>query len=133
MRLRSPSTTLTLTRTVSPGSNGGMVLPSFVICSCSSCLIRFMAISVGCAGNAGRKPAYQVGWWVMGRRSFYDKEPALSPFRAGAFGVFGPFEAAPARHMGSPEVRAALAGEALGLGLAPSRHLGVVAAGQHRG
>src|ERR1700682_4470373 len=113
MRVRSPSTTLTLTMTVSPGSNGGMVLPaeSFVICSCSSCLIRFMGVSVGCAGNAGRTSAGEI----TGRRSFYDKDRTLSPFRV------GPFRA---RHIGRPEVRAALAGEPLGLALAPGRDLG---------
>ena len=35
--LRSPSTTLTLTTTVSPGAKLGMVLPRRAISSCSSC------------------------------------------------------------------------------------------------
>src|SRR5882672_2283732 len=71
----------------------------------------------------------------MVRRSFYDKEPALSPFRAGLFRVFGPFRggAAGAARIGGPEVRTALPGEALGLALAPGLNLGVVPSGQHRG
>src|SRR5580700_11996056 len=137
MRVRSPSTTLTLTETVSPGSNGGMVLASLVICSCSSCLIRFMEVSVGCAGNAGRNSAYQIRLVVTGRRSFYDKERALSPFRAGAVGtgVAGPLGAGPAGvpRIGRPQIRTALAGEALGLSLPPSRDFGVVAGGQYCG
>src|SRR5215510_9312946 len=44
MRDFSPSTTLTLTSSVSPGWKSGISLPavSFVTCSCSSCWIRFM-------------------------------------------------------------------------------------------
>src|SRR5215470_13434780 len=44
MRDFSPSTTLTLTSTVSPGWKSGMSLlaVSFATCSCSSCWIRFM-------------------------------------------------------------------------------------------
>src|SRR5450759_3895120 len=42
-RLRSPSTTLTFTITVSPGANTGTVLPRRVISSCSSLSIRFMS------------------------------------------------------------------------------------------
>src|ERR1700730_3220630 len=128
MRVRSPSTTLTLTETVSPGSNGGMVLPSLVICSCSSCLIRFMANSVGCARNAEAQfGVSSSSGEVTVRRSFYDKERALSPFRARPFRPFRA-RAAGACHIGGPEVRAAFPGEALGLALAPGRHLGVVAA-----
>src|ERR1051326_706679 len=45
MRSRSPSTTLRLTRTVSPGENSGMVRPasSFSICCASSVLSTVMA------------------------------------------------------------------------------------------
>src|ERR1700730_4702536 len=129
MRVRSPSTTLTLTMTVSPGSNGGMVLPSLVICSCSSSLIRFMASSVGCAGLRGACRRIKLGLKGFGSRSFYDKDFALSPFRAGlwrcaprATRLFrvGP---AGAGHIGGPQVGAALPGDALGLGLPPGRHL----------
>src|SRR5664280_3894084 len=54
MRLLSPSTTLTLTSTVSPGAKSGMVLPaaSFSTCSLSICWMMFMAyLSVCSASN----------------------------------------------------------------------------------
>src|SRR2546430_15621855 len=41
-RLRSPSTTLTLTTIVSPGANSGIVLPKRAISSCSSCEMMFI-------------------------------------------------------------------------------------------
>ncbi len=40
-RLRSPSTTLTLTTTVSPAANSGISLPKRAISSCSNCSIKF--------------------------------------------------------------------------------------------
>src|SRR5271169_3678354 len=42
MRLRSPSTTFTLTITVSPGAKSGIFLPRRAISSCSSVAIRFI-------------------------------------------------------------------------------------------
>src|SRR5271169_1966285 len=42
MRLRSPSTTFTLTITVSPGAKSGIFLPRRAISSCSSIAIRFI-------------------------------------------------------------------------------------------
>src|SRR5258707_9088767 len=72
---------------------------------------------------------------VTGRRSSYDKEPALSPFRplvwSLAWALLGARPFGGARRIGGPQLRAALAGEALGLAATPSRHLGVVPGGQH--
>src|SRR5581483_3408351 len=126
MRVRSPSTTLTLTMMVSPGWKSGISLPleSLAICSCSSSLIRSMGRSVGCAGNARRTSACQGG---SGWRSFYDKECALSPFRSG----FGP--ARGAGQIGRPEVGTPLAREPFRLGAAPGGHFGVIAGAQHLG
>src|ERR1700684_2688346 len=141
MRVRSPSTTLTLTETVSPGSNGGMFLASLVICSCSSCLIRFMEVSVGCAGNAGRNSAYQVRLMRLRVGEAHTIKNALChPFaparpNPSAGRRLGPFSLRfkAARHIGGPQVGPALAGQALGLALVPGLDLGVVAAGQHLG
>src|ERR1700690_3565143 len=139
MRLRSPSTTLTLTETVSPGSNGGMVLASLVICSCSSCLVRVLEGSVGWAGNGGRNSANQVRpMRLRGGKAHTIKNALCHPFdparpNPSARRRWGPFSLrfAAARHIGGPQVGPALAGEALGLALAPGLDLGVVPAGQH--
>src|SRR6516225_7101516 len=66
-----------------------------------------------------------------GRASFYDTAAALSPIPAGL--LAGPFRLAGAGQMGRPQIRAADAGEPLGLGAAPGRDLGMVAAGEDGG
>src|SRR5690348_12269098 len=48
-RRRSPSTTFTFTSTVSPGENSGTFLPSRLISSCSSVLIRSIVNSCSCS------------------------------------------------------------------------------------
>src|SRR5258706_1636759 len=45
-RFLSPSTTFTLTSTVSPDSKSGMVLPSRLISSCSIVLMRSISTSI---------------------------------------------------------------------------------------
>src|SRR5260370_3334660 len=77
---------------------------------CLPRLRRRCGAHVGVSSSAGE---------VMGRRSFYDKERVLSPFRAGPFGALRRFGAGAtgARRMGRPKVRTPLAGEALGLRL----------------
>src|SRR5258708_23559085 len=61
-----------------------------------------------------------------GRASFYDTAAPLSPIPAGL--LAGPFRLAGAGQMGRPQIRAAGAREPLGLGAAPGRDLGMVAA-----
>src|SRR5262245_56128963 len=70
-----------------------------------------------------------------GRASFYDTAAVLSPIPAGLLaGPFaGRFGLGAADHMGRPQIRAADAGEPLGLGAAPGRDLGMVAAGENGG
>ena len=107
MRVRSPSTTLTLTITVSPGSKSGIVLPaeSFSSCSFSSCWMMFMNVSVG---NAQAGPRNQAGFPGSGELLRHRRD--LSPLRlTGLFGFSGPVL------VGRPKVRAALAGQLLGL------------------
>src|SRR5262249_56496444 len=70
-----------------------------------------------------------------GRASFYDTAALLSPIPAGLLagpfaGLFGPGDAG---HMGGPQIRAAYAGEPLGLGAAPGRDLGMIAASENGG
>src|SRR5262249_60823148 len=69
-----------------------------------------------------------------GRASFYDTGAALSPVPAGLLAApfAGPFRLGGAGQMGRPQIRAARAGEPLGLGAAPGRGLGIVAAGGQR-
>src|SRR5258707_2253476 len=66
-----------------------------------------------------------------GRASFYDTAAPLSPIPAGL--LAGPFRLAGAGQMGRPQIRAAGAREPLGLGAAPGRDLGMVAAGKDGG
>src|SRR5260370_38318418 len=66
-----------------------------------------------------------------GRASFYDTAAPLSPIPAGL--LAGPFRLAGAGQMGRPQIRAAGAREPLGLGAAPGRDLGMVAAGEDGG
>src|SRR5262249_62262893 len=70
-----------------------------------------------------------------GRASFYDTAALLSPIPAGLLaGPFaGLFGLGDAGHMGGPQIRAAYAGEPLGLGAAPGRDLGMIAAGENGG
>src|SRR5262249_56211513 len=70
-----------------------------------------------------------------GRASFYDTAALLSPVPAGLLaGPFaGLFGLGDAGHMGRPQIRAACAGEPLGLGAAPGRDLGMIAAGENGG
>src|SRR5262245_11436106 len=70
-----------------------------------------------------------------GRASFYDTAALLSPIPAGLLaGPFaGLFGLGDAGHMGGPQIRAACAGEPLGLGAAPGRDLGMIAAGENGG
>src|SRR4029450_2625578 len=70
-----------------------------------------------------------------GRASFYDTAALLSPIPAGLLaGPFaGLFGLGDAGHMGGPQIRAAYAGEPLGLGAAPGRDLGMGAAGENGG
>src|SRR5215510_13183606 len=67
-----------------------------------------------------------------GRASFYDTAAPLSPVPAGLLAApfAGLFGLGGAGHMGGPQIRAARAGEPLGLGAAPGRDLGMVAAGE---
>src|SRR5438876_3971152 len=66
-----------------------------------------------------------------GRASFYDTAAPLSPIPTGL--LAGPFRLAGAGQMGRPQIRAAGAREPLGLGAAPGRDLGMVAAGEDGG
>src|SRR5260370_29781100 len=66
-----------------------------------------------------------------GRASFYDTAAPLSPIPTGL--LAGPFRLAGAGRMGRPQIRAAGAREPLGLGAAPGRDLGMVAAGEDGG
>src|SRR5260370_29933272 len=66
-----------------------------------------------------------------GRASFYGPAAPLSPIPAGL--LAGPFRLAGAGQMGRPQIRAAGAREPLGLGAAPGRDLGMVAAGEDGG
>src|SRR5262249_52168087 len=70
-----------------------------------------------------------------GRASFYDTAALLSPIPAGLLaGPFaGLFGLGDAGHTGGPQIRAAYAGEPLGLGAAPGRDLGMIAAGENGG
>src|SRR5262245_19211496 len=116
MRVRSPSTTLTLTCRVSPGSKSGMSLPaeSFAACSCSSCSIKFIGIL--------RRPrrftrgAHRL--LVSGCAGFYAKHAVLSPFRHGLLG--------PPREISRPQIWPPFAGDPLCLGAAPGRDFGVI-------
>src|SRR5215468_887155 len=67
-----------------------------------------------------------------GRASFYDTGAALSPIPARLLArpLAGLFRLAGAGQMGRPQIRAAGAREPLGLGAAPGRDLGMVAAGE---
>src|SRR5262249_33083986 len=67
-----------------------------------------------------------------GRASFYDPRAALSPIPAGLLArpLARLFRLAGASQMGHPQIRAAGAREPLGLGAAPGRDLGMVAAGE---
>src|SRR3974390_540089 len=122
MRLLSPSTTLTLTSTVSPGPNSGISLPaeSFSTCSFSSCWIMFMGmISVGSASN--RRAVQNWSEWVG--------ELVLQSFRLVTlvfWVVLGLFPGQVSR----PEVRAARLSETFGLRPPPGLNLGVVAGGK---
>src|SRR5262249_59606523 len=68
-----------------------------------------------------------------GRASFYDTGATLSPVPAGLLAApfAGPFRLVRGGQMGRPQIRAGRAGEPLGLPAAPSRDLGMVAAGTH--
>src|SRR5262245_42913380 len=96
MRLFSPSTTLTLTSTVSPGWKSGISLPavSFATCSCSSCWIRFMgslrrqrqffkAQGLRAKSLSAKSLKGQSLAGCAGRACFYDKDCPLSPCRHG--------------------------------------------------
>src|SRR5450830_885786 len=123
MRLLSPSTTLTLTSTVSPGPKSGISLPaeSFSTCSFSSVWMMFMGNSPSAAPATGTRCLSGLN----GLASFYDKARALSP---SAFGlVLGLLSG----QIGLPEVRAPLPGQPLGLGSPPGHDFGVIAGQQH--
>src|ERR1051326_327922 len=118
MRLRSPSTTLTLTSTVSPGPKSGISLPaeSFAICSCSSSRIRSMANYPSAARQ--RRAFCPV---FKGRRRLYDRPTRLSSFGR----TLDPVE------IGGPQIGPPLAGQPLGLLPAERRDLGVIAGDEH--
>src|SRR5262245_48559997 len=67
-----------------------------------------------------------------GRASFYDTGAALSPVPAGLLAApfVGLFGLAGTGQMRRPQIRAACAGEPLGLGATPGRDLGMVTAGE---
>src|SRR5262245_23904819 len=117
MRLRSPSTTLTLTSTVSPGPKSGISLPaeSLAICSCSISSIRFMANSP----TAARRDALSCNVFE-GRRRLYDRPARLSSIA----GAPEPLD------IGGPEVGPPLLGHLLGFAPAECRDLGVIARDQ---
>src|SRR5665811_1138796 len=107
MRLLSPSTTLTLTSTVSPGPKSGMVLPaeSFSTCSLLSVWMRFIVNFP--SGSASNRRDVVVGSEWVG-------ELVLQSFRLvtlGLWPVLGLF----AGQIGRPQVRPALPGEPFGL------------------
>src|SRR5262245_36135474 len=69
-----------------------------------------------------------------GRASFYDTAALLSPIPAVLLaGPFAGLGLGDAGHMGRPQIRAAYAGEPLGLGAAPGRDLGMIAASENGG
>src|SRR5215471_4730013 len=117
MRLRSPSTTLTLTSTVSPGPKSGMSLPadSLATCSASSSWIRFMK------RLRRRRPARAQLFDCSGRRRLYDTARHLSSVLANA-----------AVHVGGPQIGAAFARQPLGFLPAKRRDFGMIAAQQNR-
>src|SRR5665213_2727975 len=125
MRLLSPSTTLTLTSTVSPGAKSGMSLlaESFSTCSLLICWMMFMAKSPSAAPATGARSCLVCMGWA----SFYDKARALSPSR------FRPVFGLCPGQIGGPGVGPPLPREPLSLGGAPLSDLGVVAGREHLG
>src|ERR1700730_5052957 len=116
MRVRSPSTTLTLTSTVSPGWKSGISLPaeSFATCSCSSVLIKFMGIL------RRQRPHWRaVLLACLDYGALYANAARLSPFCR-------LFVGAPCR-IGLPEIGPARPRQGLGLCPPPGRYLGVIA------
>src|SRR4029453_1220433 len=115
MRVRSPSTTLTLTRTVSPGAKSGISLPaeSLAICSCSSSLIRCMGILR--RQRRGRRAVHSIytGWAPL-----YDTRCGLSSF-------WSQFQALAGRISG-PKIGAPFARQAFGFRPPPSCDLAVI-------
>src|ERR1700752_841802 len=120
MRVRSPSTTLTLTSTVSPGPKSGMSLPagSLATCSASSSWIRFMK------RLRRRCPARAQLFDCSGRRRLYDTARHLSSLGA----VF-----VPAAQIGAPQIGATFAGQPLGFLPAKRGDFRMIAAKQNRG
>src|SRR5262245_58645454 len=128
MRLLSPSTTLTLTSSVSPGWKSGISLSaeSFVICSFSSCWIRFMGESLRRQRHipAGAQSCGLYGSGVLLRQS-PTFVTCAGRNRSGSWisGLFGLL-------VGRPQVRPPLLCQPFGLGAPPRRHPGMVARGQ---
>src|ERR1700674_2400981 len=115
MRVRSPSTTLTLTSTVSPGANAGISLPleSLAISSRSIVSRIFMAhLGPPLRGRSERTED-------RGRPRLYDIARTLSF-------LFRPLATLP--QIGPP-----LAGRPLRLAAAPRRHLAVITGNEHLG
>src|SRR6187455_164111 len=81
MRLRSPSTTLTLTTTVSPVAKSGIVLPRRLISSLSSCSIRFIFLLLGFLLYIPRLLLLSIGFVglleFLQQSFFLDCQPAL--------------------------------------------------------
>src|SRR5262245_3493391 len=129
MRVRSPSTTLTFTSTVSPGAKSGISLPadSLVTCSCSSFCNKFMGILH--RGSAGHQWRASLPVVRVGRAS---TTPCGVCHPSETCGLWRFLGLAAAGQVGRPEVRTALLCGLFGFGAPPGLDLGVVAGGQHR-
>src|SRR4029077_17343823 len=84
MRSRSPSTTLTLTRTVSPGwkRGTGRAATSFAICSASRVCNRFISDLPSAAGTFRRRGAIafpQIGAALPGQQLRLGPAPGADP------------------------------------------------------
>src|ERR1700693_3503306 len=113
MRVRSPSTALTLTSTVSPGANAGISLPLETLAISSRSIVSRIFMAHLRAPLRGRLERTAN----RGRPRLYDIARALSF-------LFRPLAA-------MPQIRPPFAGGPLGLAAAPRRHLAVIARNEH--
>src|SRR5208337_3804339 len=93
MRVRSPSVTLTLTTTVSPGWNSGILAPgNLAACSASSRSMMFMAKLLPCAGPWKRTGERFGALFSVEARHIMQRRPKVEGYSwsAGSRGSAGP-------------------------------------------